>query len=93
MILRREQETDSQLAQTSHGGLRFAIDADPESGQHVGAAAALVEARAPCLAIAHPAAAMTNEAAVETLKVLTVLAPVPAVSSTCDEIAMGSTRW
>ena len=30
----------------------------------------LVEARAPCLAMAHPAAAMTKEAALETLKVL-----------------------
>ena len=30
----------SQLAQTADGGLRLAIDADPEGGQHVGAAAA-----------------------------------------------------
>ncbi len=40
MIVRREEETDSQLAQTADGGLRLAVDADPEGGQHVGAAAA-----------------------------------------------------
>src|ERR1051325_2044942 len=41
----------------------------------------LVAARLPCLATASPAPAMTKAAAVETLKVLAWLEPVPAVST------------
>src|SRR5438477_9460487 len=40
-----------------------------------------VAARLPCLATGRPAPAMTKAAAVETLKVLAVLEPVPAVST------------
>src|ERR1041384_2670128 len=40
----------------------------------------LLAARLPCFATGKPAAAMTNAAAVETLKVLAALEPVPAVS-------------
>src|SRR2546430_6640385 len=40
----------------------------------------LLAARLPCFATGKPAAAMTNAAAVETLKVFAALGPVPAVS-------------
>ena len=40
----------------------------------------LLAARLPCLATGKPAPAMTNAAAVETLKHLAELEPVPAVS-------------
>jgi len=43
----------------------------------------LLAARLPCLATGRPAPAITNDAAVDTLKVFAALEPVPAVSIKC----------
>jgi len=72
-----EEEDDADLAQSAfrEGGLQ--IDRHPQSFQYVGGAACEDMERLPCLATGTPAAATTNDTAVEILSVPSPSPPVP----------------